>query len=401
MVNDLRILFMALPSKAKQTNEAALYCKVTYKQQIMRFAMGCSIPTKLWEQTKQRAKGKSDIAIRINSLISETEQKIIKAELDLSKSDEVFTVGDIISLIQGKEQHSTKTILQTYQYQLNKMKLLVGKGYAASSIEKYQQFENSVKAFVKYQYKCNDLILSKVNSEFLSKYEVYLKTQRKLKQVTCNKTIQKLKAVMKMAYEYGWIKQQAFPNHKFKHEPTEVIYLTMDDLHKLESYQFTNQRLTRVRDIFLFSVYTGLHYIDAMSLKQDNIITGVDGKEWIKYNRQKTGKWIHIPLLSKAKTLLQQFQLEMSDSVHLIPRISNQKFNSYIKEVGYIAGINTPLTHKVARKTFGSVLLYYNVPMKAVSELMGHSTVLITEKHYAKMELKKLGEVISNIDHQL
>lgn len=401
MVHQINILFMALSSRTNTKGVTPVYCRVTFQQTRKRFMIGCYVPIKLWEQNKQRAKGKSEEAHTVNQFLLDTRHSLQKALADLSKQDEPFNIDDIIALAQGKELHTTKTVLQAYQYQLDKMRQLIGKGYAASSVEKYQRFEDSVRAYIKHQYHTTDYPLNKVNNQFLAQYEVYLKTYRKHKQVTCNKTIQKLKSVMKMAYEYGWIKQQAFPNHRFRHEQAEIIYLTMDELQQLENYQFTQHRLTRVRDIFLFSVYTGLHYIDAMSLTHANIVTGVDGKEWIKYCRRKTGKWIHVPLLSKAKHLLQLFQSEMNGSNFLIPRISNQKFNSYIKEVGGIADINVPLTHKIARKTFGSVLLYHNVQMKIVADLMGHSSVLITEKHYAKVELKKLGEIMSSVDSQL
>jgi len=100
---------------------------------------------------------------------------------------------------------------------------------------------------------------------------------------------------------------------------------------------------------------------------------------------------IHIPLLEKAQLLLRTFKEKYDPGDHLLPRFSNQKINSYLKEIAELLGINKPLTHKVARKTFGSVLLYYNVPMKVVSKLMGHSSIIITERHYAQVELKKLG----------
>ena len=155
----------------------------------------------------------------------------------------------------------------------------------------------------------------------------------------------------------------------------------------------------------MFSVYTGLHYLDAMTLRDDNIVEGIDGNLWIHYRRQKTGKWIDIPMLKKARDLMGKFRIEGLISYNLspfiVPPMSNQKVNSYLKEVVHVANINKPLTHKIARKTFGSALLYYNVPMKVVSEQMGYSSVLITERHYAHVELKKLGEAISGVDEIL
>ena len=138
-----------------------------------------------------------------------------------------------------------------------------------------------------------------------------------------------------------------------------------------------------------------------MSLTKDNLIQGVDDKDWIVYTREKTGVEIHIPILDKAQQLIEKFQNEYDLGNKIIPKFSNQKINSYLKEIADIIGINKPLSHKIARKTFGSVLLYYNVPMKVVSKLMGHSSVLITEKHYADVELKKLGDEMGRVDKVL
>lgn len=177
-----------------------------------------------------------------------------------------------------------------------------------------------------------------------------------------------------------------------------MIYLTIDELEKLEKYKFVQQRFDLVRDLFLFSVYTGLHYSDAMSLQQTNIIKGIDDKDWIVYTRQKTGVEIHIPILGKIRQLICKFKDTSKEGGYLLPKFSNQKINSYLKEIADIVGIDKPLSHKIARKTFGSVLLYYNVPMKVVSKLMGHSSVLITEKHYADVELRKLGNEMNRVN---
>lgn len=401
MSTQLNVLFMALASRANKNGEAPVYCRLTLNQRQQRFMVGCTVSMSIWDQTKQRATGRSPKATAVNQLIVSVQQKIHLAEAAVLKQGDAFEVEDIIAHEQGKDQRGCRTLMQLYSYRFKQMEKLKGKDYTQSTLDKFLQLAEVVRLYIKATYDAVDIPLSKVNTVFITNLELYLKTDRSMKQITLNKVIQKLKSVMKMAYEYNWINTNPFPGHKFKHDSIDVVYLTVSELQLLETHVFSQDRLNRVRYIFLFSVYTGLHYIDAMNLTQGNIIKGVDGKDWIKYCRQKTGKWIYIPLLSKAKELMKRFRTELKDSEYLVPRMSNQKLNSYIKEIGEIAGIETPLTHKVARKTFGSVLLYHNVPMKVVSELMGHSSVLITEKHYAKVELKKLGEVISQVDLKL
>lgn len=398
----LNILFMALTSRANTNNEAPVYCRLMINQRQQRFMIGEKLPLILWDRDKQRAKGKSPKATAVNARITQLTQEIHRAEAALIKQGEPFEVEDIVIKVQGKEKVGCRTLMQLYQYRFKQMKALQGKDYTSSTLIKFVQLSNGVRDFLKEHFSAEDISLSKVDAQFLQNLEVYLKTIKGLKQVSANKIIQKLKSVIRMAVDFGWLPVNPFPGHHFKHDQVKVVYLTHEELNKLEAYPIKQERLRRVRDIFLFSVYTGLHYLDAMSLTPANIVKGVDGKEWIVYVRQKTSKEIHIPLLQKAKQLIIDFKGKYQEQeLYLLPRITNQKVNSYLKEVGDIVGIDVTLTHKIARKTFGSVLLYYDVPMKVVSELMGHASVLITERHYAQVELRKLGTEMGRVDRLL
>src|ERR1019366_1701974 len=366
MTTQLNILFMALHSRVNENGEVPVYCRLMYNQRQKRFMIGCTIPIQMWKQSKQRALGKSAKASTVNQHVNLTLQKIYKAEAELLKQSEPFEVEDIIARVQGSNKSGCRTLMELFHHRYRRMKKLEGTDYKEATIRKFVQATNSIKLFLKEHYESEDISLSKMNIAFLQNLETFLKIDRGMKLITINKLIQTLKTVINMAIYNGWMSANPFPRHRFKYDRVEVVYLTVDELEQLEYYSFAQPRLKRVRDIFLFSVYTGLHYIDAMNLKHENIVKGVDGKEWIKYLRQKTGKWIHIPLLNKAKELMHKFQVEISKSPafseNIVPRISNQKINSYLKEVADICGIKKPLTHKVARKTFGSILLYYNVP---------------------------------------
>ncbi len=350
------------------------------------------------QATRERKLIYCDLA---NKKIAELLRKIESIEATYFMSETEFTVSDIIQRLTGKDTLLFRTLMQAYEYKHQQMVQLKDVFYTASTIEKGEQMQKVVCGYLSKELKTKDILLSKVGIAFLNEFELYLKTKRKLAVATSNKIIQKLKAVMKLAFKYAIIDRPAFPNHQFKHERPKVVYLTVEELERLERFSFAQQRLNMIRDIFLFSVYTGLHYIDAMSLTDANIVKGVDGKEWLFYNRQKTNADINIPMLEKAKKLVAVFKSSYNAGSYLVPRFSNQKINSYLKEIAVIVGIEKPLTHKVARKTFGSVLLYYNVPMKVVSELMGHSSVIMPERHYAQVELKKLGDEMSRVGEKL
>jgi integrase/recombinase XerD len=141
--------------------------------------------------------------------------------------------------------------------------------------------------------------------------------------------------------------------------------------------------------MFIFCCYTGLAYNEMSELKTSHIITGFDGNDWIQMKRKKTNHQISIPLLPMSKLIIDKYF--ESNKLEVLPKISNQKFNSYLKEIADIVGISKNLTHHLARRTFATtVLLYNDVPMEIVSELLGHSKMSITQEHYGKVVQKKV-----------
>ena len=186
--------------------------------------------------------------------------------------------------------------------------------------------------------------------------------------------------------------------YKAKRLQKEVIYLTDDELKSLENYDFSQTRLQQVKDLFVFCCYTGLAFKEMSNLKPEHIVNGFDGNKWIKMNREKTSKPLMIPLLPKALDIISKYQEEEI----LLPVISNQRFNSYLKEIADIVGLKKNLTHHIARKTFAStVLLFNDVPMEVVSELLGHSKISTTQDYYAKIVNKKLSETMKDLSERL
>ena len=150
-----------------------------------------------------------------------------------------------------------------------------------------------------------------------------------------------------------------------------------------------------IQDLFIFCCYTGLPHKEMSNLEKKHIQKGFDGLNWIQMKREKTQRQIFIPILPKAQELINKYT---SETNRIFPPISNQKFNGYLKEIAVITRIEKRLTHHTARKTFASTILLYNdVPMEIVSELLGHSTMTITQKSYGKIVQKKLSEAMSTL----
>ena len=145
---------------------------------------------------------------------------------------------------------------------------------------------------------------------------------------------------------------------------------------------------------------TGLGFTEMINLKTSDIIKGFDGELWLDIRRNKTQKSYRVPLLQQAKNILELYRNESREAV--FPRLSNPKFNAYLKEVAAVVGIEKNLTHHIARKTFATtVLLYNDVPMEIVSELLGHSKISTTQEHYAKVVQRKVSEEMKTLATKL
>lgn len=262
---------------------------------------------------------------------------------------------------------------------------------------------NDVKDFIKHKYGKTDILLKELDYAFVVEFEYYLKTEKHQKQVTINKALQRLKKVVKDAIVAKLIDTSPFVQHKPKTVINNVVYLTTEELSKLEKHQFAQSRLEKVKDMFIFCCYTGLAFNEMSRLEDKHIIDGFDGYKWIKMTRQKTGKEVSVLLLSKALQILEKYMSVSHDrSFGIFSNLSNQKFNSYLKEIAAIVGINKNLTHHIARKTFATtVLLYNDIPMEIVSELLGHSKMSITQEHYGKIVQKKVSEHMLKLQDKL
>jgi integrase len=137
----------------------------------------------------------------------------------------------------------------------------------------------------------------------------------------------------------------------------------------------------------LFCCYTGLEYIDVKNLRKDQIKVGIDGEKWIFTQRQKTETPTRLPLLSQALEIIEAYENhpQCSNKGLLLPVMSNQKMNAYLKVIADVCGIQKTLTFHIARHTFAtSITLGNGVPIETVSKMLGHKLLKQTQ-HYAKI----------------
>lgn len=398
--NKLSILFLLQKAKVNQQGKCPLRCRITFQQDRKEFSVGLFINPNYWNSKQQKAKPPNDESIFINSQLSLIKNEINQAFLFLQVSSSDFNIEDIYSQYKGHAPKKDKSIIQLFQEHNEKMEKLVGKEYSIATLWKFKQARELLKGFMKFHYNRNDYEFKDLDLRFIQEYEFYLKTEKSLALATTNKMIQRFRKIVKIAISQDVLNKDPFIAYKVKHVKKEIIYLTTEELSKLEKYQFKAERLQIVADMFIFCCYTGLAYNEMANLEKSHIVKGFDDNEWINMKRAKTQQTLSIPLLNKSKMMIEKY--ENADEVKVLPSISNQKFNGYLKEIADIVGIDKRLTHHLGRRTFATtVLLYNDVPMEIVSELLGHSKITITQESYAKVVNKKVSDQMSRLNGKL
>lgn len=397
-MTSIKILFVLDKIKANRLGLAPLRCRITYLGERKPFATGLFVNPKHWDSKSQLAKPPNEDNNFINAELSLIKNKINQAFLFLQVQKEQFDVEDIYLKYKGEDIKPSKTLIETFDLHNSRMEKLIGIEYTKSTFSKFVEAKQHIIDFLFFKFKKKNILLEDIALKFLNDFDYYLKTEKKFKQITINKSIQRVRKIIKLAISEGFIVTDPFLLYKPKKVINTITYLTSKELYKLENHKFSQKRLEQVRDMFVFCCYTGLPYQEMSVLNQKHLVNKFDGKLWIDMFRQKTKRQFSIPLLPKAISIIEKYQ----DDKRLLPVISNQKFNSYLKEIAEIIGIEKKLTHHIARKTFATtVLLYNDVPIEVVSELLGHSKISTTQEHYAKVVQKKVSEQILQLGKKL
>ncbi len=388
----LQFIYFIKAEKAKKSGESPIYAKIKYQNQTITMSSRQYISAERWNFTN-----------KLRNPLKLEKEKVIKASLDSLtlkfewKINERIRENSAIDLQQikaeiiGKPKKKTKEIGLIDLFEIHnaafEKKVKVGERSVAS-LQKYNRAKNLIQAFLKKEYNKDNISIKDVNGPFIYNLESYLKYDSIYRHKTGiqNNSVVKyfktFKTVCNYAIKLEFIDKNPFSKYDGKLKVKEAVYLTQDELNKIEQKSFSNERLERVKDIFLFSCYTGYAPVDAQGLTKDNLIKNNDGDLWIKANRAKTGTRANVPVLPTTKFIIDKYDGRQKG---LIPKLSNQKMNAYLKEIADVCGINKHLTWYVARHTFATTVTLGNgISLENVSAMLGHSSIRQTQ-HYAKV----------------
>lgn len=393
MKSKITVLFYIKRTKTNKLGQCPIFVRITVDGKRTENSTGLFIDAKNWSSKAGKFIGKSQESRLINEQLDILKYKIFNTKNELLNAAETVTVANLKNKLLGISARN-RTLIPIFQDHNNRIETLLGQEYAPGTLERYKTSLKHTQDFLEWKYNVNDIELDKINHAFICDYEFYLRSVRKCANNSAIKYIKNFKKIVKQCMANGWISQDPFANYKSKIKEVERVFLTEQELNKIADKEFVGERLSIVRDLFLFSCFTGLAYIDLKNLTTQHISKGIDGEQWIFTHRQKTESASKIPLLPIPLHIIKKYKNHPHCEIQnkLLPVPSNQKMNAYLKEIADLCGINKELTFHIARHTFATTVTLTNgVPIESVSKMLGHKNIRTTQ-HYAKVLDKKVSE---------
>lgn len=348
--------------------------------------------------SKNRVVSSHPDSSKINEVLEKLEQKVFFTAEQLFSNDNL-SLETLKDALQGKNTHYTY-MSQLFDIEEEEMREKLYSGaVTAGTYKRHLCARRNFEDFLSFKYRRKDIRASEVTKSVIHDYEDYLGSYVGYDRNTVVKYMILLGKPIKYAYRNELIDRNPFDGLMFPKKKTDRGYLTDDEISLIARAKLSLLRLEVVRDMFLFSCFTGLSYIDVRNLTEDNIKV-INGKKWIIISRQKTKKPSQILLLNQAEAIIDKYKDKRCKGGQLLPIFSNQKTNQYLKEIGEKCGIKKRLTFHLARHTFATMALTKGMSIEAVSKVLGHTSIQTTQI-YARIIPTKIEEEMGRLGHRL
>lgn len=394
MNHKISVLFYSRTSRSSKEKLVPIYMRITVNgHRIADNTTDKFIEPSKWLVGAGKMRGNSEEARTINSFLDSLKNKVYACEREMMLDGKEITPQSFKEKWSGSADRS-RMLLEVFQQHNDQLEELIGKEYSPATLERYKTSRDHTRSFLEWKYGISDIDIRKLDYEFVCDYEFWLKSKRHCSHNTALKYISNFRKIVNICIKRGWLQRDPFLGFKMSKREVERDFLTEGELQRLASKSFASERLNQVRDIFLFSCFTGLAYADVKKLKRTEIADGIDGGKWIYTSRQKTDVPSRVPILPITESILEKYK-DHAQCIHdnrLLPVLSNQKMNAYLKEIADLCEIPKNLTFHIARHTFATTVTLSNgVPIESVSKMLGHKNIRTTQ-HYAKILDQKVSE---------
>ena len=392
------LLFYIRRDKTNKRGEAPVFMRLTINGERADASIKRFIEPHAWNSAKGKANEKSRGGKDLNLYLDAISANILRIQRDLELDKKEVSAQIILNRYLGKEQSDRHTLMEVFRAHNEKCRALSGISLAPATVIRHETTLRLTEEFLQKNYKKEDCYLDEVTNQFIEDFEFFLKTVRRCCHNTTTKYLLNFKKIIRIALAKGWMKKDPFAQVHFHFEPVEREFLEKQELKAMLNKEITITRLAQVRDIFCFCCLTGLAFTDVQQLRPEHLVADIHGKIWIRKARQKTKNMCNIPLRQKTKNMCNIPLLDEAQKIidryrdhpycqtHgvLLPVCSNQKMNSYLKELADICGIRKNLSTHCARHTFATLTLASGATIDNVAKMLGHANVNMTRR-YAKV----------------
>ena len=381
-----------------------VFARITVDGRRAEISLKKTISLNLWNKGKGCAKGSNPESRLLNTYLNQVQGKLTECYRELQLNGETITPNLIKQLFWGDDpnQHTLRELLDYHDYsEFSK--------FAPGTIRNYGVSRRYILSFLTKKLKIDDILLSRIDYKFITDFDFFLRTvkpkdhNQPIGNNGLMKHMQRFRKILNLGVKLNWMEKNPFDAYDIKFEKSERGFLNKRELETIETKEIKSERLDFIRDLFVFSCYTGLSYIDAIKLSVDDLTIGIDGLTWISTYRKKTNTPIKIPVLPKAFEIIEKYKTHPKsiNRGKVFPLISNQKVNSFLKEVAALCEIEKRLTFHLARHTFATTITLSNgVPIETVSKLLGHHNIATTQI-YAKVLENKVSQDMLTLKDKL
>lgn len=382
------VIFIIQKGKIREDGTVPIVARITVNGEMVHFATRMYIHPDRWLPKDYRTAGKTKEEKQINEMLEELRVLIRRKYDEMLRREEVITAGKLKNAITGLDQNATTLLQVCDRFIEDYTDLLKTEQCCRETYLRYKLTRNRLAEFMQARYRLPDMAVKELHPRFATDFDQWLRMNYRLTNNSTMKLMRQLKTMLHVGYLNGWSKNDPLAGYKLHFEKVDRGYLTDEELDRLANKVFAMKRLEVIRDLFLFSCYTGLAYIDLKHLSADMLRRWPDGNLWIDTKRQKTDVSVHVRLLDIPIRLIEKYGGTTEGGL-LFPVPSNQKVNSYLKEIASVCGIDKDLTFHMARHTFATTVTLANgVPIETVSKMLGHTNIQTTQIYARVIDTK-------------
>lgn len=398
-MQEVKVSFYLKRNEEKADETIPILGRIRVEKSMVQFSAKVYVPISLWDTKSGRAIGKSKIALSINATLDKICVAIHSAYRELSQKKSDISALEVKNAFQGIASEQD-TLIKYFEAHNEKFLQNVGVNRAEGTYKRFLTSFGHLKRFMRKKYNISDIPFQALTPSFVADYDYYLRIELGLACGTIINTIVHLRRIIKIAINNGLVRNDPFIDYKYITEDPVPKSLTSDELQILIKAKLSRPNLNFIRDMFLFSSFTGIAFSDMRNLTAKNLSIAEDGVQWIHLNRKKTGAPCHIPLLEIPLQLIKKY-CGIAKEGRLFPMISCSKTNIYLKRIAMECGINKRVTFHMARHCYASVVtLSQGVPLETVAELLGHTDWRST-RIYAQVSNDKIGEDMQSLNQRL